>query len=89
MISQRTVSTSSSSADAASNFRLNMAGSAATAVAVGSIAWYYHMYGPQLQAMTEAEEGLVISRSSELLEQASNAGAAVFCIGLQQDHNRN
>lgn len=36
-----------------------MAGSAATAIAVGSIAWYYHMYGRELHAMTEQEEGYV------------------------------
>jgi hypothetical protein len=36
-----------------------MAGSAATAVAIGSVAWYYHLYGTELHAMTPAEEGLV------------------------------
>jgi len=36
-----------------------MAGSAATAVAIGSVAWYYHVYGTELHAMTPAEEGLV------------------------------
>ena len=55
-ISQRAAS-SSSSAD--SPFRLNMAGTAATAVAIGSMAWYYHLYGSELYAMTPAEEGLV------------------------------
>jgi len=34
-----------------------MAGSAATAMAIGSIAWYYHLYGPELHAMTPVEEG--------------------------------
>jgi ubiquinol-cytochrome c reductase cytochrome c1 subunit len=36
-----------------------MAGTAATAVAIGSMAWYYHLYGSELYAMTPAEEGLV------------------------------
>jgi len=49
---------SSSSTEAASPFRLNVAGSAATAVAVGSIAWYYHVYGRELHAMTPTEHGL-------------------------------
>jgi ubiquinol-cytochrome c reductase cytochrome c1 subunit len=48
---------SASSADAASPFRLTMAGYAATAVAAGSIAWYYHLYGQDLYAMTPVEEG--------------------------------
>jgi hypothetical protein len=36
-----------------------MAGSAATAVAIGSMGWYYHLYGTELHAMTPTEEGLV------------------------------
>jgi len=36
---------------------LNIAAAAATAVAAGSIAWYYHLYGPTAHAMTPAEEG--------------------------------
>ncbi|KAH8602966.1 cytochrome c1 heme protein [Bisporella sp. PMI_857] len=55
--SKRAASTSSSSAEA-SPFRLNMAGGAASAMAIGSMAWYYHLYGPELHAMTPAEEGL-------------------------------
>jgi len=35
-----------------------MAGSAATAVAIGSMGWYYHLYGTELHAMTPTEEGL-------------------------------
>jgi len=35
---------------------LNIAAAASTAVAVGSIAWYYHLYG-NAHAMTPAEEG--------------------------------
>jgi len=54
--SKRAASSSSSTAD--SPFRLNVAGSAATAVAAGSIAWYYHLYGLELHAMTPVEEGL-------------------------------
>ncbi|KAL8968482.1 MAG: hypothetical protein Q9183_002438 [Haloplaca sp. 2 TL-2023] len=41
-----------------SPFRLTVAASSATAVAVGSIAWYYHMFGQEAHAMTPAEEGL-------------------------------
>ncbi|KAL8706957.1 MAG: hypothetical protein Q9201_000005 [Fulgogasparrea decipioides] len=41
-----------------SPFRLTLAGSAATAIAVGSLAWYYHMFGQDAYAMTPAEEGL-------------------------------
>jgi ubiquinol-cytochrome c reductase cytochrome c1 subunit len=48
---------STSSADAVSPFRLTMAGCAATAVAAGSIAWYYHLYGQEVFAMTPVEEG--------------------------------
>lgn len=55
--SKRAASSSSNAADA-SPFRLNMAGSAATAVAIGSVAWYYHVYGTELHAMTPTEEGL-------------------------------
>lgn len=55
-------SAASSSKDAASEaatspFRITLAGIATTAVAVGSMAWYYHLYGPTLYAMTPQEEG--------------------------------
>ncbi|KAM7190642.1 hypothetical protein V8F20_009659 [Naviculisporaceae sp. PSN 640] len=53
----RAASTSSGSAAEASPVRLNIAAAASTAVAVGSIAWYYHLYG-NAHAMTPAEEGL-------------------------------
>lgn len=46
-------STSSSSEAVSSPFRVT----AAAAVAVGSIAWYYHLYGRDVYAMTPAEEG--------------------------------
>jgi ubiquinol-cytochrome c reductase cytochrome c1 subunit len=36
-----------------------MAGTAATALAAGSMAWYYHLYGSNVFAMTPAEEGFV------------------------------
>lgn len=49
---------SSSSEAASSPFALTMAGGAATAIAAGSMAWYYHLYVQPLQAMTPAEEGL-------------------------------
>ncbi|CAL3961993.1 unnamed protein product [Diplocarpon coronariae] len=55
--SKRAASSSSSSI-ADSPFRMNVATAAATAVAAGSIGWYYHLYGTELQAMTPVEEGL-------------------------------
>jgi ubiquinol-cytochrome c reductase cytochrome c1 subunit len=56
---QRAASSSSSgpTADASSQLRLNIAAAASTALAVGSIAWYYHLYGATAHAMTPAEEG--------------------------------
>ncbi|OAA62706.1 cytochrome c1, mitochondrial precursor [Niveomyces insectorum RCEF 264] len=58
-IAKRAASTSSGSTAAeASPLRLNIAAAASTAFAVGSIAWYYHLYGPVAKAMTPAEEGL-------------------------------
>ncbi|KAK4232213.1 encoded by the cyc1 protein [Podospora fimiseda] len=56
-ISKRAASSSSGST-AESPLRLNIAAAAATTVAAGSIAWYYHLYGPNAHAMTPAEEGL-------------------------------
>jgi len=53
---QRAASSSSGST-AESPLRLNIAAAAATTVAAGSIAWYYHLYGPNAHAMTPAEEG--------------------------------
>jgi hypothetical protein len=44
-----------------------MAGTAATAVAIGSLAWYYHLYGSELYAMTPTEEGLVYMMGLQLL----------------------
>ncbi|KAL2154151.1 hypothetical protein VTH82DRAFT_2827 [Thermothelomyces myriococcoides] len=57
-IPKRTASSSSSGASTESPLRLNIAAAAATAAAVGSIAWYYHLYGPTADAATPAEEGL-------------------------------
>ncbi|KAK4690563.1 ubiquinol-cytochrome c reductase cytochrome c1 subunit, partial [Lecanoromycetidae sp. Uapishka_2] len=57
----RSINSSSSNAASeaiASPIRLTAAGSAATALAVGSMAWYYHLYGETLYAMTPQEEGL-------------------------------
>ncbi|THV47379.1 hypothetical protein BGAL_0314g00100 [Botrytis galanthina] len=54
---KRAASTSTS-AEAASPFGINMAAGAATAAAAGSLAWYYHLYGQPLNAMTPVEEGL-------------------------------
>lgn len=56
---KRAASTSSNaSANAAQGTRLNIAAAASTAVAVSSIAWYYHLYGSTAFAGTPAEEGL-------------------------------
>ncbi|KAI0484910.1 3-deoxy-7-phosphoheptulonate synthase [Xylariaceae sp. FL0804] len=49
---------SSSGASTESPMKLNMATAASTALAIGSVAWYYHLYGSTAQAMTPAEEGL-------------------------------
>jgi ubiquinol-cytochrome c reductase cytochrome c1 subunit len=55
---KRTASSFSSSTDSAASSWKNLAsGGAATAVAIGTIAWYYHMFGRPLHAMTPAEEG--------------------------------
>ncbi|KAK4648703.1 cytochrome c1 [Podospora bellae-mahoneyi] len=55
-ITKRAASSSSGST-AESPLRLNIAAAAATAVAAGSVGWYYHLYGNS-HAMTPAEEGL-------------------------------
>ena len=54
---QRAASTESSSA--ASPFYLTAAASAATATAIGSVAFYYSSFGQEAFAMTPAEEGSV------------------------------
>ncbi|KAL9016855.1 MAG: hypothetical protein Q9185_005805 [Variospora sp. 1 TL-2023] len=52
-------STSEAATEATSSPRaLTLAGTAATAVAVGSMAWYWHLFGQEVHAMTPAEEGL-------------------------------
>ncbi|KIW03313.1 cytochrome c1, heme protein, mitochondrial [Verruconis gallopava] len=57
--SKRAASSSSSSTESAAASWKNLAsGGAATVVAIGTIAWYYHMFGRPLHAMTPAEEGL-------------------------------
>lgn len=50
---------SSSSSEAASQWRNTAAGSAATLFAVGSVAWYYYQFGRPAHAMTPSEEGFV------------------------------
>lgn len=55
----RAASTSSSAAEeAARSWKSNALPAAATAFAIGSVAWYYHLYGRNVDAMTPAEEGL-------------------------------
>ncbi|OTA89706.1 hypothetical protein M434DRAFT_398422 [Hypoxylon sp. CO27-5] len=55
---KRSISTSSSGASTESPLKLNVAAAASTALAIGSVAWYYHLYGSTAHAMTPAEEGL-------------------------------
>ncbi|KAF2255356.1 cytochrome c1, mitochondrial precursor [Trematosphaeria pertusa] len=55
----RSASTSSSTAEgAASSWKTNALPAGATAFAVGTVAWYCHLYGRNVDAMTPAEEGL-------------------------------
>jgi len=54
----RRAASTASSAEAAAGKRLTRAGVLSTAVAAGSIAYYYGQYGPELHAATPAEEGL-------------------------------
>ncbi|KAF2084184.1 hypothetical protein K490DRAFT_68968 [Saccharata proteae CBS 121410] len=55
----RSASTASGSAEeAAASWKNTLGGSAATAFAIGTIGWYYHLYGRDVHAMTPAEEGL-------------------------------
>ncbi|KAL4730520.1 cytochrome c1 [Fusarium chlamydosporum] len=54
----RAASSSSNAAGDATATRLNLAAAASTTLALGSMAWYYHLYGPVAFAMTPAEEGL-------------------------------
>ncbi|KAF2280733.1 cytochrome c1, mitochondrial precursor [Westerdykella ornata] len=55
----RSASTSSSTAEeAASSWKTNALPVGATMAAIGSVAWYYHLYGRNVDAMTPAEEGL-------------------------------
>ncbi|KAG8623467.1 hypothetical protein KVT40_008443 [Elsinoe batatas] len=49
---------STSSNGEASHWRTTAVGSGATLLAVGSVGWYYHMFGRSAAAMTPAEEGL-------------------------------
>ncbi|KIX07088.1 cytochrome c1, heme protein, mitochondrial [Rhinocladiella mackenziei CBS 650.93] len=54
----RAASSSSTETTTSSPFYITATASAATAAAIGSIAWYYHLYGQEVFAMTPAEEGL-------------------------------
>ncbi len=54
---QRSASSSSGPSVDASPLRLNIAAVTATAVAAGSAAWYYHLYGATAHAAAPAEEG--------------------------------
>ncbi|KAJ0107924.1 hypothetical protein J7T55_007136 [Diaporthe amygdali] len=54
---KRAASTTSN-VNAAEGRRLNIAAAASTAAALGSVAWYYHLYGSDAFAATQAEEGL-------------------------------
>ena len=54
---QRAASTASEPAADSTATRLNLAAIASTAVAAGSVAWYYHLYGAEASATSPAEEG--------------------------------
>ncbi|TQB74399.1 iso-1-cytochrome c [Monascus purpureus] len=56
--STRASSSTAGAESASSPFNLTLTASAATAAAIGSAAWYYHLYGQEAFAMTPAEEGL-------------------------------
>ncbi|OAP62178.1 cytochrome c1, heme protein, mitochondrial [Fonsecaea erecta] len=60
IVRKTTTRAASSSASEASSspFYLTLGASAATAATAGSIAWYYHLFGQDVYAMTPAEEGL-------------------------------
>ena len=65
---QRSASSAATAqASNASRRNITLQASAATAVAVGSIAWYYHLYGRELHAMTPAEEGYVRTPQEEAM----------------------
>lgn len=53
----RNSSTSSSSA-ASKDRSLTLAASAATLTSLGSLAWYFHIYGPTVSANSPADNGL-------------------------------
>lgn len=57
-VSKRAASTSAGASTDSVAARLNIAGIASTAVAAGSVAWYYHLYGAEAFATAPAEEGL-------------------------------
>ncbi|KAL2111470.1 hypothetical protein VUR80DRAFT_9960 [Thermomyces stellatus] len=57
-VPKRAASTSSGPSADSATARLNIAAIASTAVAAGSVAWYYHLYGPEVSATAPADEGL-------------------------------
>ncbi|KAA8643658.1 ubiquinol--cytochrome-c reductase catalytic subunit CYT1 [Aspergillus tanneri] len=56
--SSRASSSTAGAESASSPFHLTLTASVATAAAIGSAAWYYHLYGQEAFASTPAEEGL-------------------------------
>jgi hypothetical protein len=70
-----------------------MAGSAATALAIGSMAWYYHLYGTELHAMTPTEEGSVRHKGLQLrwtdaLKADEAAGIENFALQIACNHSK-
>jgi hypothetical protein len=55
-VTQRSATTASS-AEGAGSWKNNALPASATVLAVGSVAWYWHLYGRNADAMTPAEEG--------------------------------
>lgn len=54
---QRASSSAAGAESASSPFHLTATASVATAAAIGSAAWYYHLYGQDVFAAAPAEEG--------------------------------
>jgi ubiquinol-cytochrome c reductase cytochrome c1 subunit len=55
---QRPASTSSAAAEeAASAWKSKALPTGATVFAIGTVAWYWHLFGRNVDAMTPAEEG--------------------------------
>lgn len=56
LVRQRSVSTSTAE-EAAASWKSTALPTAATVFAIGSVAWYYNLYGRNVDAATPAEEG--------------------------------